>query len=69
MTLRKKRAIAGCRRALRYLTSQVELVAAHHRASTKTFADHFQKVGEPHKVIISAVAACKSRQKWTGANA
>jgi hypothetical protein len=48
---------------------QATLVAAHHGASIKSFADHFQKVGEPHKVIISAVAACKSRQKWTGANA
>ncbi|MGD1884577.1 MAG: hypothetical protein ACFB11_20095, partial [Paracoccaceae bacterium] len=49
------------------------LVAAHHNASLKTFADRLRKAGKPHKVIItdvarklviSANALCKTRQKW-----
>ena len=73
-TLRGKRAIAGARRALRHVMFQAALVAAHHNASLKTFADRLRKAGKPHKVIITAVARklviianalCKTRQKWT----
>jgi hypothetical protein len=39
------------------------------RRKHQNFRRSPQKVGEPHKVIISAVAACKSRQKRTGATA
>jgi len=77
-TLRGKRAIAGGRRALRHVMFQAALVAAHHNASLKAFADRLRKAGKPHKVIITAVARklvsianalCKSRQKWTAATA
>lgn len=72
-TLRGKRAIAGRRRALRHVTFQAALVAAHHNPSLKAFADRLRKAGKPHKVIITAVARklviianalCKNRQKW-----
>jgi len=77
-TLRGKRAIAGGRRALRHVMFQAALVAAHHNASLKSFADRLRQAGKPHKVIITAVARkrvtianalCKSRQKWTAATA
>lgn len=77
-TLRGKRAIAGGRRALRHVMFQTALVAAHHNATMKVFADRLRKPGKPHKVIITAVARklvtvandlCKSRQKWTAAPA
>ena len=74
-TLRGKRAIAGGRRALRHVMFQAALVAAHHNAVLKAFADRLRKAGKPHKVVITAVARkasspianalCKSRQKWT----
>jgi transposase len=75
-TLRGKRAIAGGRRALRHVMFQAALVAAHHNAIMKAFADRLRKAGKPHKVIITAVARklvtianalCKSGQKWTAA--
>jgi len=77
-TLRGKRAIAGGRRALRHVMFQAALVAAHHNAVLKAFADRLRKAGKPHKVVITAVARklvtianalCKSRQKWTPATA
>jgi transposase len=77
-TLRGKRAIAGGRRALRHVMFQAALVAAHHNAIMKAFADRLRKAGKPHKVIITAVARklatiakalCKSGQKWTAAEA
>lgn len=77
-TRRGKRAIAGGRRALQHAMFRAGLVAAHHKASLKTFADRHRKAGKPHKVIITAVARklvlianalCKSRQKWTAAMA
>jgi hypothetical protein len=46
--------------------------------SLQSFADRLRKTGQPHKVIITAVARkrvtiadalCKSRQKWTAATA
>lgn len=72
-TLRGKRTIAGGRRALRHVMFQAALVAAHHNATLKTFANRLRKAGKPHKVIITAVtrklitivnALCKKRQKW-----
>jgi transposase len=57
---------------------QAALVAAHHNAIMKAFADRLRKAGKPHKVIITAVARklvtianalCKSGQKWTAAEA
>jgi transposase len=77
-TLRGKRTIAGGRRSLRHVMFQAALVAAHHNASLKAFADRLRKAGKPHKVIITAVARklvtianalCKSRQRWTAATA
>jgi transposase len=77
-TLRGKRAIAGCRRALLHVMFQAALVAAHHNPSLKSFADRLRKAGKSHKVIITAVARklvtianalFKSRQKWTAATA
>lgn len=77
-TLRGKRAIAGGRRALRHVMFQAALVAAHHNAIMKAFADPLRKAGKPHKVIITAVTRklvtiantlCKSGQKWTAAAA
>ena len=71
--LRGKRTIAGGRRALRHVMFQAALVAAHHNATLKTFANRLRKAGKPHKVIITAVtrklitianALCKKRQKW-----
>lgn len=72
-TLRGKQAIAGGRRALRYVMFQAALVAAHHNPRLRSFADRLRKTGKPHKAIIAAVARklvtianalCKSRQKW-----
>ena len=72
-TLRGKRAIAGGRRALRYVMFQAALVASHHNPVLKIFADRLRETGKPHKVIITAVARklvtivnalCKSRQMW-----
>ncbi len=77
-TLRRKRATAGGRRALRRVMFQAALVAAHHRPSLNSFADRLRKAGNPHKVIITAVARkrvtianalCKSRRKWAAATA
>ncbi|SMO99443.1 IS110 family transposase [Paracoccus laeviglucosivorans] len=71
--LRGKRAIAGGRRALRYVMFQAALVASHHNPHLRSFADRLRKAGKPHEVIITAVArklvtianaVCKSRQKW-----
>jgi len=76
--LRGKRAIAGGRRALRHVMFQSALVAAHHNARPKAFADCLRKAGKPHKVVITVVAGklvtsanalCKSGQKWTAATA
>ena len=50
---------------------QAALVAAHHNARLRSFADRLRNAGKPHKVIIAAVARklvtianalCKSRQ-------
>ncbi|MFC3835760.1 transposase [Paracoccus rhizosphaerae] len=77
-TLRRKRATAGGRRALRHVMFQAALVAAHHNPSLKSFADRLRKAGKPHKVIITAVARkpvtianalCRSRRKRTAAMA
>ena len=77
-TLRRKRAIAGGRRALRHVMFQAALVAAHHNPGLRSFADRLRRAGKPLKVIITAVARklvtianalCKSRQKWTAATA
>ncbi|WP_349039359.1 transposase [Pseudotabrizicola sp. 4114] len=71
-TLRRKRAITGDPRALRHVMFQTAPVAAHHKASMKTFADRLRKDGNPHTAIITAVARklviignalCNSRQK------
>lgn len=72
-TLRGKRAIVGGRRALRHVMFQATLVATHHNPGLTFFADRLRKVGKPHNVIITAVAAkrvtianalCKSHQNW-----
>lgn len=72
-TLRAKRTITGGRRALRHVLFQAALVASHHNPTLKAFADRLRKAGKPHKVAITAVARklvvtanarCKRRQKW-----
>lgn len=63
---------------MRHVMFQAALVAAHHNAIMKAFADRLRKAGKQHKVIITAVAGklvtianalCKSGQKRTAAAA
>lgn len=46
-TLRGQRVITGGRRALRHVLFQAALVASHHNATLKAFADRLLKVGKP----------------------
>ncbi|THH34214.1 IS110 family transposase [Aliishimia ponticola] len=54
--MRGKRAIGGGRRLLRHEMFQSALVAIHHNAVLKDFADRLRTAGKPHKVVITAVA-------------
>ncbi|MEM9249787.1 MAG: transposase [Pseudomonadota bacterium] len=53
-TLRRKRALAVGRRALRHGTFQATLVASH--PGPRIFAARLRKAGKPHRVIVTTVA-------------
>lgn len=55
-TLRGRKAIAGGRRALRYVLFQAALAAATHNPTLKPVAECPQKNGNPHKVVIVDIA-------------
>ena len=55
-SMRRKRAIAGGRRALRHVLFQAALAAACHNPVLKPVAKHLKERGKPHKLVNVAIA-------------